>query len=288
MSEKSRKRTDSASRRSKMYNLVKYALDSFVSTKVDDGEPVSRSRKQRQNGSPSDFILEEEVLYCKNNVCVHSMCESEKKEEIHVPGYMSVKKIYKADNEISDLILSWVPNKLLTVGSVEEGEVEGNESGIDMNVTSDLQNSQELEQSVDSEREISKDQLQPLELSSSMSKTNLEQNGVDNDSPDGQSMSISSSNASFSPTKDASFKTPFGDVFTVNLSDMKALKLFYADKSNDSGHFVVSSHENQYKVFHFHCTGMEKLTDIFDSWTGCLIDAELDIDDETQKVYHIR
>lgn len=68
--------------------------------------------------------------------------------------------------------------------------------------------------------------------------------------------------------------------FSVDLKQIKSLRLFfggdkYLDKNidgcNDStngqnGQLVIVSRENFYKVFHFHCGGLDKLSNILNDW----------------------
>ena len=93
-----------------MFQLLKLAVNGVIS-KVSDGEPL----KQNQQGLD---LCEEEVLLCKNNVCVHLKSEIE-----HAPGYFSLKRVLRG-GEIPDLVLSWVPNSLLTVSMPDDDGLE--------------------------------------------------------------------------------------------------------------------------------------------------------------------
>lgn len=44
--------------------------------------------------------------------------------------------------------------------------------------------------------------------------------------------------------------------------DMKSIRLFFDDSNDGSGHLAVISKENHYKVLHFHCGGLKKISKI--------------------------
>nr|XP_028691459.1 TBC1 domain family member 16 isoform X8 [Macaca mulatta] len=50
---------------------------------------------------------------------------------------------------------------------------------------------------------------------------------------------------------------------------MRSLRLFFSDEACTSGQLVVASRESQYKVFHFHHGGLDKLSDVFQQWKYC-------------------
>ncbi|XP_030064471.1 TBC1 domain family member 16 isoform X1 [Microcaecilia unicolor] len=58
-------------------------------------------------------------------------------------------------------------------------------------------------------------------------------------------------------------------VFRVDLGQMRSLRLFFSDEACTSGQLVVASRESQYKVFHFHHGGLDKLSDVFHQWKYC-------------------
>ncbi|XP_007957791.1 TBC1 domain family member 16 [Orycteropus afer afer] len=58
-------------------------------------------------------------------------------------------------------------------------------------------------------------------------------------------------------------------VFRVDLGHMRSLRLFFSDEACTSGQLVVASRESQYKVFHFHHGGLDKLADVFQQWEYC-------------------
>uniref|UniRef100_S4RJ18 TBC1 domain family, member 16 n=1 Tax=Petromyzon marinus TaxID=7757 RepID=S4RJ18_PETMA len=60
-------------------------------------------------------------------------------------------------------------------------------------------------------------------------------------------------------------------VFSVDLGHMRSLRLFFSKEGGSSGHFVIASRESQYKVFHFHCGGLDRLADVFQRWKCCTL-----------------
>ena len=217
-----------------MFNYLLHAVDK-VFYHVYDGEPVRRKR-----AGSSDSILEEEVIFCKNNVCVKVKNEKDDSQMDEIAGYMNMKKIYRSDCEFSDLILSWVPNKLLSAGSVEEAEIMLPPAPTE--------------------------QINPLKEPSKYSSEVIK----DLDSVDGEY----STNIDF-PEVAKDFDSPLGNVFGINLIDMKTIKLFYSSlPDSDAGQFVIGSHDNEYKVFYFHNGGLHKVADIFDTCLQRVINRE--------------
>lgn len=248
MNEKPKKKVKTNKKEKKkkrMFGFIVKAVDKVFYT-VYDGEPIGGMGGRRR--SRSGTILEEEVLFCKNNVCVHCI-EKDVNDEKHIPGYICVKKIYKADSVVSDLMLSWTPNTLLK--TTDEAEITMLETDMVQNKDNELEKEEEINEDIVTAEEHNKN------LESHLSRENF-------DLPNGS------------------------DVFSINLLDMKTVKLFYSGSAKDSGQFVIGSHENEYKVFHFHNAGLIKLTEIFDFWNGCLIDSDLIADEVGQQVYYIR
>ncbi|XP_073901064.1 TBC1 domain family member 16 isoform X2 [Castor canadensis] len=58
-------------------------------------------------------------------------------------------------------------------------------------------------------------------------------------------------------------------VFHVDLGHMRSLRLFFSDEACTSGQLVVASRESQYKVFHFHHGGLDKLSEVLQQWKFC-------------------
>uniref|UniRef100_A0A4W3K4M2 TBC1 domain family, member 16 n=1 Tax=Callorhinchus milii TaxID=7868 RepID=A0A4W3K4M2_CALMI len=58
-------------------------------------------------------------------------------------------------------------------------------------------------------------------------------------------------------------------VFRVDLGQMRSLRLFFSDEACTCGQLVIASRESQYKVFHFHHGGLDKLGEVFQQWKCC-------------------
>ena len=56
---------------------------------------------------------------------------------------------------------------------------------------------------------------------------------------------------------------PTNNVFSVDLSQMKSMKLFFSNIDATCGQLVIASRESQYKIFHFHHGGLDKLAEVF-------------------------
>jgi len=54
--------------------------------------------------------------------------------------------------------------------------------------------------------------------------------------------------------------------FSVDLSEMRSLRLFFADPACTCGQLVVASRESQYKILHFHHGGLDRLAAILHQW----------------------
>lgn len=149
---------------------------------------------------------EEEIVFCKNNVCVHLVTS----EDLHIPGYLSIKSKTRRSGHIR-LILTWTPNSHFSPRSSSNG---------------------------------------------SPSKTDPEE--VITDTP-----------------------PRANEVFNVDLSEMKSLKLFYDEEDPSSGQFVIGNHEDHYKVFHFHHGGLNRITQVLQDWHWC--SKEYSLQDEVRK-----
>ncbi|XP_057310399.1 TBC1 domain family member 16-like isoform X1 [Hydractinia symbiolongicarpus] len=242
-----------------MLQFISHTVDKFFN-QIYHGEPLRRKHRSDLD----EAILEEEVLFCKNNVCVHTPSLLTKDEQ-HSPGYLCLKKIYRTDVEISDLMLNWIPNALLAAGSTDEAEL----------MTVPLKPKADFPLELREEKEGSVDVV-----STEVAGKNSPPHALHN--PDNRVNLLHSSNYQI-----RNFEPPLGGVFSINIRDMKTIKLFYTNSGKDSGQFVIGSSENQYKVFHFHSNGLLKLTEILDNWNGCVMDKDLLAYEVSQQVYYV-
>ncbi|XP_077300529.1 TBC1 domain family member 16 isoform X2 [Arctopsyche grandis] len=58
--------------------------------------------------------------------------------------------------------------------------------------------------------------------------------------------------------------------FSVDLSQMRSLRLFFNDESCTCGQLVVASRESQYKILHFHHGGLDHLAQVLHQWHSLL------------------
>ena len=144
-------------------------------------------------------------------------------------GYFTLKHIIYTVPERDVLVLCWIPNSLFTMS---------------MRDTSGIVNGDRPKQMQLDGREIGL----PI---------------------DGTHLSEPQANVAMDKIEGGLFSTPHGEVFSINLDDMRALTLFYSREELSRGYLVVSNLENQYKVFHFPHDGIEKLANIFEGWQGC-------------------
>lgn len=72
--------------------------------------------------------------------------------------------------------------------------------------------------------------------------------------------------------------------FSVDLSEMRSLRLFFADPACTCGQLVVASRESQYKILHFHHGGLDRLAATLHQWHQLLY-PRLDTDTEETLPY---
>ncbi|XP_043261789.1 TBC1 domain family member 16 [Colletes gigas] len=72
--------------------------------------------------------------------------------------------------------------------------------------------------------------------------------------------------------------------FSVDLSEMRSLRLFFADPACTCGQLVVASRESQYKILHFHHGGLDRLAATLHQWHQLLY-PRLDTDAEETLPY---
>lgn len=58
--------------------------------------------------------------------------------------------------------------------------------------------------------------------------------------------------------------------FSVDLGQMRSLRLFFNDSECTSGQLVVASRESQYKILHFHHGGLDHLASVLNEWSFLL------------------
>jgi len=77
------------------------------------------------------------------------------------------------------------------------------------------------------------------------------------------------------------------EIFNVDLSEMKTLRLFCEQKTESCGQFVIGNFENHYKVFHFHHGGLDRITQILHEWIWCSQDVNPLEDEFRRKTFTV-
>ena len=156
-----------------------------------------------------------EVLFCKNNVCVHLSSL----DDSHLPGYFMLKSMTQQSGHVR-LLVTWTPNSYFCNNKAE--------TNMDSIMHDD-------------------------ELGLLISK-------LCRNSP---------------------------EIFSVDLSEMKTLRLFYEQKDESCGQFVIGNFENHYKVFHFHHGGLDRITQILHEWIWCFQDVNPLEDEFRRKTFTV-
>ncbi|KAM9003859.1 TBC1 domain family member 16 isoform X7 [Sarcophilus harrisii] len=200
------------------------------------------------SGPPS--VLDGEIIYSKNNVCVHPLQVLQGLGEHH-PGYLC---LYMEKDELlgTTLILAWVPNSRIQRQDEEALRYITPESSPVRKAPSKrgrhAQGSGEPHQPL------------PMEQSSTSSlDTNLQ-------FPENSGQL---QNSKWDEQQKVFALEQICGVFRVDLGQMRSLRLFFSDEACTSGQLVVASRESQYKVFHFHHGGLDKLSEVFQQWKHC-------------------
>ncbi|NXE70997.1 TBC16 protein, partial [Calcarius ornatus] len=276
-------------------------------------------------------LLDGEIIYSKNNVCVHPPELLQGIGEHH-PGYLC---LYMEKDELlgATLMLAWVPNSRIqrqdeealryvtpegsppardaapssqgerlaqsgarpcpqpprsepgtpsTVSSQEEHcRSEGTEEGLDCR-----EDEGSLELSAD---DVSRDSTldsdsdafsSPFCLSPISEALGKSSSSVFMDSDSSSASSLDTS-AQFQENNGQTQGTRWDEqqkvfaleqvcgVFRVDLGQMRSLRLFFSDEACTCGQLVVASRESQYKIFHFHHGGLDKLSEVFQQWKYC-------------------
>ncbi|KDR24295.1 TBC1 domain family member 16, partial [Zootermopsis nevadensis] len=73
--------------------------------------------------------------------------------------------------------------------------------------------------------------------------------------------------------------------FSVDLGQMRSLRLFFNDSACTCGQLVVASRESQYKILHFHHGGLDRLATVLQDWNFLLHSPQLSATDQSQLPY---
>lgn len=276
-----------------------------------------------------------EVLFCKNNVCVHPPAMVRQDTDVlHHPGYLTIttKTFIDQYNEAKrpTLFLTWIPNSTLRKCP---GTLQNCGSPIRNNYYNSLKNAS-TESLASSDSNTSKTSPTPelkntnpflnydekTDTLESISSDESEKQGtiininVDISNPDieiittpdsvkdlteslekfsfTRSESITSSDSQYTWMSTPEFLAQKHNLtfpesancspvlptkqphkcrrFSVDLSQMRSLRLFFNDNSCTCGQLVVASRESQYKILHFHHGGLDHLAQVLHQWHSLL------------------
>ncbi|XP_053957395.1 uncharacterized protein LOC128862731 isoform X2 [Anastrepha ludens] len=281
-----------------------------------------------------DAYEDNEVLFCKNNVCIHPPVAVRRESElIHYPGYLTVttKTFVDQFNEArrSTLLLTWIPNSSLCKSKSNENEmykkskkfeVGGPLSELSLSNSNELSESKE-EKITYSDQKVEidgpnvdiqelKNELQPLlgdhvnsmrDINALLNRSHITSVNITISNPHIENTNVKHSiNSVVTDINKVYFQrgyylcddanlccatselfslqnnvdvgdkssTPFPRNnsicrrFSVDLSQMRSLRLFFSDDNCTSGQLVIASRESQYKILHFHYGGLDHLAQV--------------------------
>jgi hypothetical protein len=264
-----------------------------------------------------------EVLFCKNNVCVHPPAMVRQDTDIlHHPGYLTItSKVFidqYNDSKRPTLFLTWIPNTALTkcpsalqnsyncnkqtsMESLNSNDSTGSfperPSSIELKSTNPFLNYDSTADSLSSEDsdkqgtiininvdianpkieivttpDSVKDPTEKFDFSRSESVTSNDSQLNWITTPE---FLAQKHNLTFPDSNNCSPVLPTKQPhkcrrFSVDLSQMRSLRLFFNDNSCTCGQLVVASRESQYKILHFHHGGLDHLAQVLHQWHSLL------------------
>lgn len=258
-----------------------------------------------------------EVLFCKNNVCVHPPATARQESDVlHHPGYLTITTKVFVDqyNESRrpTLFLTWIPNSALTKNNVAIPIPNNSPLGSHHKQTSmesltsnDSSGScQELKSTNPFLSYMEDDKEEKMEMASSDDEKhsihiNISNPDIEISTPDSvknfefsRTSSVTSSDSQLNWITTPEFlmqkhNLTFPDSagsspvlaprrehkchrFSVDLSQMRSLRLFFSDNTCTCGQLVVASRESQYKILHFHYGGLDHLAQVLHQWHSLL------------------
>ncbi|XP_030025027.1 TBC1 domain family member 16 isoform X2 [Manduca sexta] len=237
--------------------LLKRASSYFLGLEFDDEDPP-------------DYV-DNEILFCKNNVCVHPPTIARHELDIvHHPGYLTVTtKVFTDQHNNAKrptLFLNWIPNSTLKKCP----------SAVETSPSDELvcvANRPAAPKEIPYTKSLSGDRfIRSLSMSS-----------CDEGNPNWMStpeflalkhnlVFPDSVHSSPVPQRRAPMKCRR---FSVDLSQMRSLRLFFNDDNCTCGQLVVASRESQYKILHFHHGGLDHLAQVLHRWHSLLHNIKL-------------
>ncbi|XP_022905140.1 TBC1 domain family member 16 [Onthophagus taurus] len=282
-------------------------------------------------GYETEKLLEyedNEVLFCKNNVCVHPPAMIRQDTDIlHHPGYLTIttKTFIDQYNEAKrpTLYLTWIPNTTLRkcpnalqnspakICYEKQNSFESITSNDSSSIISfNLERPQSIElkctnpflnyddkqdNNLESICLDENDKLEFININVEISNPDIEITTTPDSvksSPFSRSESVTSNDSSINWMSTPEFlaqkhNLTFPDSancspilpskqphkcrrFSVDLSQMRSLRLFFSDSNCTCGQLVVASRESQYKILHFHHGGLDHLAQVLHRWHSLL------------------
>uniref|UniRef100_A0A0K8TYQ8 TBC1 domain family member 16 n=1 Tax=Bactrocera latifrons TaxID=174628 RepID=A0A0K8TYQ8_BACLA len=284
-----------------------------------------------------DIYEDNEVLFCKNNVCIHPPISIRQESElIHYPGYLTVTSKTFVDQfnkaSRSTLLLTWIPNSSLCKSKSEEKKFYKKCEVVDMNGTQAIDdivipNGFRNETIIKNEEKSEIDgfnvdiqelrnELQPLlgeqlnsirDIKVLLNRSHITSVNITISNPYIENINVKDSinsvvtdinklylNSEYYVSDDIDFYNAPSSIlsvkdkpksyveysvarkktncrrFSVDLSQMRSLRLFFNNDNCTSGQLVISSRESQYKILHFHHGGLDHLAQVLHQWHGFL------------------
>uniref|UniRef100_A0A3Q3J216 Rab-GAP TBC domain-containing protein n=1 Tax=Monopterus albus TaxID=43700 RepID=A0A3Q3J216_MONAL len=256
-------------------------------------------------GSSLRSGLDGEIIFSKNNVCVHPAEPLPGLAEHH-PGYLCLH-VEKDESLGTTLILTWVPNS--RIQRQDKIEDEDDERNVTSSTSAESHNlvveacadttsshQQQLssageegdEGSCELSDEVSRDSTMGSDSDtfsspfclSPVSEALCESSGsvfLDNETSSASSLDSHALSESSAQSQGVRWEEQqkvlaleqLCGVFRVDLGHMRSLRLFFSDEACTSGQLVIASRESQYKILHFHHGGLDKLAEVFQQWRCC-------------------
>ena len=242
--------------------MAKQQLNDISSHLMQRASSLLTYLRSEQGGGRHEAV-EGEIIFSKNNICVHSS------DGHHVPGYFTIK-VHKFlpfsedgdPHEESTLILNWVPNNF----------IHKHPKSISPESSPTKSHVQAIRRTVTEHCEI------PLSYRSSSSVPGRDVSAEESEEIAQQLQCLRLSGADSSPTFESNGRpgAESPQLFSVDLRQMKSLRLFFTStdslvagrtpESNSTGQLVIASRDGQFRVFHFHFGGLDKLVSVLEEW----------------------
>jgi len=234
--------------------------------------------------------IDGEILYCKNNVCIHPPSILSH-AVVHYPGFLCL--CAKVHEESLSLVLDWKPCKteyktnsseVLSDSSKHTADASGCISG-NVDISENLSESTTTSEYKATALSDSLASINDIESDKKLSET------INHDHYDTQICEPEKINTSHSPYVVHNFQFPenyihyeqsinsehsnhvirppreqaFG-AFNVDLSNMRSLRLYFRNEGWTTGEMVIASKDAQYKILHFHDGGLDCVAAVLKEW----------------------